>query len=441
MDRGETPDEKGPSIPTVVLDHDDEPGPPTELSATKECVDEISASNQHPESPCHKVWAQHSPPSDADPAASAVQSEEKDVYLDVSEVEAIMSKPDHKITVRILRRILSIMMVILYKTDTEIANKRKMKSLWDRRPEDWPANVPFKDPNNGVKLQNGRHGQKPVHKELLQMYQFLKKKYQREVRILTTEESANVPAVPSYQDIKQEPFSPVTPKLEPVSSLPHTPHTSYQRESGPVVIEEPVNSYSPESGPIVLREEPMNRAPPSSTPTEITPQVIAPDGMDVRVEYVAVSAQPPSPDAGRLHHVLEAQYQRLVEHFSQVQNLVNAYNPPAADDFEKMGKELECLLEETRNQPERFSLIFNDIGHKVESFLSKVQLMHISYVTNPHFAKECQALAAEIKSRTKAALSVPVYQAMQVGLNIYISFQFYFFFFFLHLHLHLHLFP
>jgi len=26
-----------------------------------------------------------------------------------------------------------------------------VKHLWDEQPLDWPANVPFKDPNNAVK--------------------------------------------------------------------------------------------------------------------------------------------------------------------------------------------------------------------------------------------------------------------------------------------------
>ena len=58
---------------------------------------------------------------------------DKDVFMDVSEVENAIKEQEHKLTVKHLRRILPIMMVILYKPDAEIAQKRKSKfEIYDK---------------------------------------------------------------------------------------------------------------------------------------------------------------------------------------------------------------------------------------------------------------------------------------------------------------------
>ena len=54
---------------------------------------------------------------------------DNDVYMDVSEIEATIQVQEHKLTVKKLRRILPIMQVICYKSDIEIAQKRKSKCI------------------------------------------------------------------------------------------------------------------------------------------------------------------------------------------------------------------------------------------------------------------------------------------------------------------------
>lgn len=50
-----------------------------------------------------------------------------------------------------------------------------MKGLWDKRPESWPPDVPFMDPNNRKrsKAEAGTPAKKPTKDELISMLIFL----------------------------------------------------------------------------------------------------------------------------------------------------------------------------------------------------------------------------------------------------------------------------
>jgi len=50
-----------------------------------------------------------------------------------------------------------------------------VKGLWDKRPESWPADVPFVDPNNRKrsKAEAGALAKKPTKDELLLMLNYL----------------------------------------------------------------------------------------------------------------------------------------------------------------------------------------------------------------------------------------------------------------------------
>jgi len=49
--------------------------------------------------------------------------------------------------------------------------------MWERKPADWPAAVPFLDPNNKIKEQDGK-GSKPTKDVLVPMLIHLVRKYQ-----------------------------------------------------------------------------------------------------------------------------------------------------------------------------------------------------------------------------------------------------------------------
>jgi len=47
-----------------------------------------------------------------------------------------------------------------------------VKGIWQEKPEDWPEDVPFVDPNNKQEA-----GHKPTQDDLTPMLQYLVKKY------------------------------------------------------------------------------------------------------------------------------------------------------------------------------------------------------------------------------------------------------------------------
>ena len=48
-----------------------------------------------------------------------------------------------------------------------------VKGMWNEKPKDWPDDLPYCDPNNKLKGENG----KPSQKVLLRMFNFLVKLY------------------------------------------------------------------------------------------------------------------------------------------------------------------------------------------------------------------------------------------------------------------------
>jgi len=50
-----------------------------------------------------------------------------------------------------------------------------VKGVWNSRPDWWPTNVPFMDPNNRkrTKTEAGSHTKKPTKDELLPMFTYL----------------------------------------------------------------------------------------------------------------------------------------------------------------------------------------------------------------------------------------------------------------------------
>jgi len=91
---------------------------------------------------------------------------------DMSEVNEIIKNEVKHIPVKRLRSIIPRLRVACYYSEEDICGKKKVKNLWSTRPQDWPAHVPFKDPNNKDKEQS-----KPSKDDLVKMFQFLKSRY------------------------------------------------------------------------------------------------------------------------------------------------------------------------------------------------------------------------------------------------------------------------
>lgn len=92
-----------------------------------------------------------------------------------------MSPVGEKNGVQELRKIISMYLAHVYHNDEKRMGKRKMKNLWDKAPEDWPKQIPFVDPNNGLKEGGGKQ-QKPKKHELVPMYNFLRQKYEESIQ-------------------------------------------------------------------------------------------------------------------------------------------------------------------------------------------------------------------------------------------------------------------
>ena len=56
-----------------------------------------------------------------------------------------------------------------------------MKYLWEKMPESYPEDIPFIDPNNGVRVGNTSARKKPRRSDLEKMFVFLKDMFIRMV--------------------------------------------------------------------------------------------------------------------------------------------------------------------------------------------------------------------------------------------------------------------
>lgn len=100
-----------------------------------------------------------------------IKKEEDKAEEEVDFVSA-MQLDVHRVPVKTLRKIIPRLRVMCYKMDEATMGKKKFKHLWDEKPDDWPENVPFKDPNNAIKDLS----KKPGKEELRPMFDFLRKK-------------------------------------------------------------------------------------------------------------------------------------------------------------------------------------------------------------------------------------------------------------------------
>lgn len=74
---------------------------------------------------------------------------------------------------------------------------KKVKGLWEKRPDDWPAGVPFVDPNNKLKNE-GEKNCKPKKELLGQMLNHLIERYKEKEEIVS--DFKFTPATPSLSD-------------------------------------------------------------------------------------------------------------------------------------------------------------------------------------------------------------------------------------------------
>ncbi|CAD5120457.1 DgyrCDS9024 [Dimorphilus gyrociliatus] len=99
---------------------------------------------------------------------------------DLNHHHSRMSPIGEKNGVQELRKIISMYLAHVYHSDEKRMGKRKMKNLWDKAPDDWPEGIPFVDPNNGLKEDNGKQ-LKPKKHDLVPMYNFLRQKYEASI--------------------------------------------------------------------------------------------------------------------------------------------------------------------------------------------------------------------------------------------------------------------
>lgn len=82
----------------------------------------------------------------------------------------------HDVSVKDMRHIIPLLLMEVY-CDKYGSYTKKVKGLWENRPCDWPANVPFVDPNNKLKIEGGKNC-KPKKELLGQMLHHLIRHYE-----------------------------------------------------------------------------------------------------------------------------------------------------------------------------------------------------------------------------------------------------------------------
>ena len=91
------------------------------------------------------------------------------------ELEKALQEDPNTLQVSKMRKYITEFMKALYLPDDD-RNKSKIKHLWENKPERWPKDVPFVDPNNGKKQDNLK---KPNKNELLAMFIYLTNEYKQ----------------------------------------------------------------------------------------------------------------------------------------------------------------------------------------------------------------------------------------------------------------------
>lgn len=187
-----------------------------------------------------------------------------------------MSPVGEKNGVQELRKIISMYLAHVYHNDEKRMGKRKMKNLWDKPPEDWPTDIPFVDPNNGMKEESGGKQQKPKKHELVPMYNFLRQKYEESIEgqgtVATTALRAPFPQESSCNSTVPEQGQ----KPIPTHSIPATVATSFMTHVGP-----PISLTHPFSQKLTEHLQPAMQ---DSIKTEVVEQV-EPHSTDESVTY------------------------------------------------------------------------------------------------------------------------------------------------------------
>lgn len=103
----------------------------------------------------------------------------KDLKSYIPEIDEAMKTDFQKLPVKKLRKLIPIIRILVYMPEHTYEGKKKLKHLWDETPSDWPATIPFIDPNNGGKSGSGGSSRlsKPGKNLLLKMFSYLKERY------------------------------------------------------------------------------------------------------------------------------------------------------------------------------------------------------------------------------------------------------------------------
>ncbi|CAD5115362.1 DgyrCDS4341 [Dimorphilus gyrociliatus] len=95
--------------------------------------------------------------------------------LSFVETEESARESSKEILVKEYRKIIPPMLIYCFFEDK--SKNKKARGLWTQRPQGWPSNVPFDDPNNGHEKNESKKAEKPKKDTLIQMYNFLKQKF------------------------------------------------------------------------------------------------------------------------------------------------------------------------------------------------------------------------------------------------------------------------